>query len=98
MPSKCEGFGISLLEAQAAGIKCFTSKNVVPNEIKIKNIENELEFISLRRSSKFWAKKILKWNIEYKRNEMSNKIIEAGYDLNKNISKIQDKYMEILGE
>ena len=98
MPSKCEGFGISLLEAQAAGIKCFTSKKVVPDEIKIKNIDNELEFISLRKSQKYWAKEILKWNVEYKRNNMSNKIIEAGYDLNKNISKIQDKYMEILGE
>lgn len=98
MPSKCEGFGISLLEAQAAGIKCFTSKNVVPDEIRLKNNENILEFISLNKKPVFWAKEILKWNKKYDRKDMSQDIIDAGYDLFNNIGIIQNKYLEILGE
>lgn len=98
MPSRCEGFGISLLEAQTAGIKCFTSKDVVPEEIKIKDNENVLEFISLKQDEEIWAEKILAWNKDYKRKNMYKVIMDEGYDLDKNITDIQNKYLEILGE
>ena len=98
MPSKCEGFGISLLEAQTAGIKCFTSKDVVPNEIQIQDNDNLLEFISLKENEKEWAKKILKWNFEYERKDMYSLICKNGYDLQSNIKAIQNQYVKIWGE
>lgn len=98
MPSRSEGFGISLLEAQAAGLKCFTSKNVVPEDIQIKNNQNILEFISLKNTPRQWANKILDWNNGYKRLDISDKIEKAGYDLEKSAEILQKKYIEIVGE
>lgn len=98
MPSRCEGFGISLLEAQAAGLKCFTSKYVVPEEVQIKDNINQLQFISLKEKPLEWAKQILRYDTKYKRLNMYKNIVNAGYDLDNNIKYIQNKYMEILGE
>lgn len=98
MPSKCEGFGISLLEAQAVSLKCFTSEGVVPKEIKLNNNPNMLEFISLKMSAKEWAQKILIWNKKYERINMKLLIKKAGYDLESNIQFIENKYIKILGE
>lgn len=98
MPSICEGFGISLLEAQTAGIKCFTSKDVVPKEVQIQKNENILEFVSLKESPEQWAKRILEWDRNYKRTNMYKIIVDEGYDLENNIINIQNKYIEILGE
>lgn len=62
-PSLKEGLGIALIEAQANGLKCYTSKNVVPKEA---NVTNSVSYISLNDSAKEWAKKILENNNERK--------------------------------
>ena len=53
LPSKYEGFGIVLAEAQAAGLKCFISENVPP-EVNI----GLCETIPLNKGEKYWAEKI----------------------------------------
>lgn len=98
MPSKCEGFGISLLEAQAAGLKCFTSENVVPQEIKIKNNKNELEFISLKSGSNYWAKRILESKHRLNRSNIYEELKHEGYEIKESVKFLQKKYIEILGE
>jgi len=55
LPSKSEGFGIVLIEAQATGLRCFTSMNV-PNETKVTDL---IEYISLKKSEKYWARRII---------------------------------------
>ncbi len=55
LPSKYEGFGIVLLEAQTNGLMCFTSKDVVPFETNINGLVN---FIDLNQSPYNWAFKI----------------------------------------
>lgn len=73
LPSRFEGFGISLLEAQAAGLECYTSEKVVPTET---NITNHVNFLSLKDSAETWADAILTGNIahydEFEKLENSN--------------------------
>lgn len=54
-PSIFEGLPITLVEAQANGLKCYISKEGVPKEVKLLN---SLEFMSLNQSAKQWAEKI----------------------------------------
>jgi len=56
MPSIREGFGISLIEAQAVGLHCFASAN-----IPISTNCGGVDFISLDDSPKAWANQILHW-------------------------------------
>ncbi len=76
LPSLLEGLGIVLIEAQAAGLPCFTS-TVVPREVKITKL---LEFISLKKSAKEWAKIIIN-NSNIKREDTSSKVVGCGYDI-----------------
>lgn len=90
-PSKTEGLGISLIEAQVNGLKCFTSKDVVPREVKItKNIE----FISLTESANYWAERILK-NMEYNRNTVRKEMILSNYNINNNVHLLKNIFFKI---
>ncbi len=55
-PSKFEGLGITLIEAQANGLTCFTSKDVVPAEVKL---SSNLYFIELSKTAEEWAEEVL---------------------------------------
>lgn len=52
MPSLYEGLSVAALEGQAAGLKTYLSKDVIPNEVKI---SKAIKFISLSESSEKWA-------------------------------------------
>lgn len=56
MPSISEGLSVALCEAQANGLKCFTSDGVD----KKTNISGNVEFISLKEDGKYWAEYISK--------------------------------------
>ena len=94
-PSKTEGFGIALIEAQASGLRCFTSAKVVPKDVKVTEL---LEFVELESSYKLWADKIINAEYNYKRNEFYKKITEAGYDIVDGSNKMQEFYCKILEE
>lgn len=61
LPSRYEGFGIVLLEAQAAGLNCFTSKKVVPETT---NVTRRVTFIDLDKSVEEWTNIILEKGFE----------------------------------
>lgn len=73
LPSRHEGLGIALIEAQANGLPCVTSKDVVPVEAKV---SDRVEFVKLEKTSHEWANIILSMNQNMKR--------EEGYYLMKN--------------
>lgn len=89
-PSHFEGFGIVAVEAQAAGLKCYLS-DVIAKEVRITDLVN---FISLQESPKAWADKILK-NRNYKREDMTEKIKTAGYEIKTEIKKIENFYLKL---
>lgn len=91
LPSKFEGLGIVLIEAQAAGLKTFTSENVVPKEVKITDL---LEFISLDKTAEEWANLIVE--SEYKRFYTTEYIKKAGYDNTENSKKLGEMYINLV--
>lgn len=78
LPSKFEGLGLVLIEAQASGLYSFTSADVVSKEAKVTEL---LEFISLQSNAKTWAEKIVKYSNGYKRMNLKKDIIKSGYDI-----------------
>lgn len=87
-PSKFEAFPVTLVEAQAIGLKCVVS-NGIPKEV---NITNKVDFIDLKKDAKIWAEIICNCS---KEKYNSKKIIEdKGYDINKNVEWISNFYLK----
>jgi len=87
LPSYYEGLPVTLIEAQASGLKCFVSKDVVTTDA---NITGLIDFIELSKSSKYWAELIIKYVDGYERKDTSEIIKEAGYDIIEMAKNFQD--------
>lgn len=91
-PSKTEGLGISLIEAQINGLYCFTSKDVVPNSVKF---TDHLNFISLNKGAIYWANEILK--VSKKNREIYNeKKVISNYNIDNTIKIIEKIFSEVV--
>ena len=92
LPSFNEGFGITLLEAQANGLTCFASADVVPKET---NVTGNVHFINLHESAEIWAQNIIEYS---KRHSNAADIIHnTVYDLDTSV-EVLTHYYETLGE
>lgn len=90
-PSKTEGLGISLIEAQINGLLCFTSEGVVPDEV---NFTENVNFISLDKSAAYWAEKILEK--DYSRKVLKKSLLISKYDINNTISAVEKILLEAI--
>ncbi|WP_433745212.1 glycosyltransferase [Falsibacillus pallidus] len=80
LPSRHEGLPFVLIEAQATGLNCFVSKDVVTEE---SNITGLINFIKLNEKPNYWTKQIFKHSKENIRQDMTEKIKHAGFDIEK---------------
>ena len=86
-PSKFEGLPMVLMEAQANGLQIFASKNISDEIVMSENFI----FISLEENSEKWAKIIYDnyCNNKFIRHNNYEKIIENGYEINNEASKLE---------
>ena len=90
-PSLYEGLGIALIEAQAAGLYCFTSKENVPVEAKI---TEQFQYISLSNSACEWAQKILH-EFPYRHSNESLNLKIHGYEICLATKKLEARYLRL---
>lgn len=87
-PSRHEGLGIVVIEAQAAGLKTLCSDGV-PQEAIISDL---CEYMPLTDGPEKWAEKILTYVNGYERKDMSKEIAAAGYDIRTSAKQLENIY------
>lgn len=96
MPSISEGVPVTLVEAQAAGLKCLVSDSVC-NDV---NITGEIQYQSLGVLPEEWANKIFSFvgaEVQDKI-EMNQTILEKGYDIRENAKYLEQFYVNEANE
>lgn len=91
LPSFYEGFPVVTVEAQCSDLPIFVSDNIT----KETQITNAISYISLQDSSKKWADIILEKSSSYKRQNMSDVIIDSGFDISNIAKKLENLYLTV---
>ena len=86
LPSKSEGLGIVLVEAQAAGLSCVTGKDVVPEVV---DVTGNVEFVPLNDNPKEWAEAVYEIGSKtLDRQKYVKMVADNGYDIKKEVGKM----------
>jgi len=86
-PSRYEGLGLSLIEAQATGIPCIATEGAIPEEVKINK-----NFKFVRLNTEEWLKEIECHNERIK--ECKNNFKEKGYLIEDVINELTAFYCQ----
>lgn len=85
-PSLFEGFGLSLLEAEATNLPCLASKDVIPSEVAV---NNSIQFLSLGKTASEWADAAMA--VAGSSRPIDNSfIIKHGFDIKTEARKVAD--------
>ena len=76
-PSKYEGLPLSLIEAQAAGLRCLISK-VITDEVIVTDLVTKID---IEEGEEAFANKALELSEDYERRNTYEEIKKAGYDV-----------------
>ncbi|MDR3572601.1 MAG: glycosyltransferase family 1 protein [Anaerolineaceae bacterium] len=88
-PSLFEGLPVTLVEAQAAGLKCLIS-DTIPAEGRITDL---VEVIPLDQNAGYWAGQTLRYKDGYNRRNMYADIVASGYDIAANAKWLENFYL-----
>lgn len=91
MPSFYEGFPVTLVEAQAAGLKCIVSSNI-GIETRITDL---VTFKKLTDGPDAWADEILKES-NYKRENKYSSLSDQGFNIKSIAYELQEFYINLL--
>ena len=89
LPSKYEGFGMVLLEAQTSGLPCLATAGAVPKKVQI---SPQLKYVALEECAKLWADAGL--SMVEDRRSYSKEAKEKGYDIENEMNKLIDFYQD----
>ena len=94
LPSHYEGLPLVMIEAQTAGLPCFTSAKVVAPECRITEL---VQFIPLEYPSEKWAEIILQTvSAQPQRKDHSQEVRNAGFDIEDTAKYLCDFYRKAL--
>ena len=88
-PSTNDGLPVTLIEAQAAGLRIIASDDIT----KELNMTNLIDFLPLKKSYEYWAKAVLN-SYPYQRRNTKNEITEGDYDIKSNATALQEFYIK----
>lgn len=91
LPSRFEGLGLVLIEAQAAGLHAIASDKV-PREAQVTEL---LSYLPLAYGAEAWAGEIVKWADGYERTNRRRQLMEAGYDVFGQSARIEQLYEQM---
>ena len=89
MPSLYEGFPVTLIEAQAAGLPCVVS-SVISNEV---DVTGNVSFVDLDAPVDVWAEKIVEKRGS-KTEDNTEKLKAAGYDITDVAKRVEEYILE----